>query len=425
GWSASPAIGAILQFEYWDGTAYHPFGLPFAVDASTKNITIARPPAQEATTTLIRLRLISAPSSATTFNGAAPVVYQETSGVPVARVRPFTFSNEQTYTAVLTPGFADFYRDGAYVGSSITASFEDHIPTQDTPQRFDTMLMFHPAVQTQKIMRDGADNKWTVTTAPFENIANVDLGGTYTNQVADVWMIILRFPESGAALVLSIDVNGETAVCATDWPINWTSFAAQIKTQIEATGSIAPGITVTPGTASATSQQIVITFTGDGNLGNVNSLSAQVVNTTDAAATVAHLTIGDPGGEPLISNTRGYAASAAFYQDRLVTGGFQGKKSAWLASVTGEYFDMNVKLTGPSGAVLANLDTDGAEQLQHIVRDNYLLFFTSDAEYFVSDRAIDRTKPPNIVNSSRYGSAPDLPVLANEGEIIFASRNKA
>ncbi|MGY3392932.1 hypothetical protein ACVWW6_005523 [Bradyrhizobium sp. USDA 3311] len=429
-WSASQALGAILQIEYASGASWVPFGAAFTLGTDSGTITMALPPGQKATTTQIRVRMVSAPPSATTFAATGIVVRNETANKPVGRIRPFTFSLDQTYVAVLQDSHVDLYRDGVYVGASMTNFTAGQLATLDTPQRLDTMLLFHHEQASQKILRDGADTKWVLSGVPFENIPNVDLGGTYTNQVADRWSMYVRFPggtsdySGGKNLSVNMTVNGETTnTIVTADPPDWGAFAASVKSAIEGTSSVDPGITVTYASSGANAMQFDITFVGGNNLGRVNTLAAQVVNTAEAAATTAHTQTGDPGGEPLISAGRGYAAAATFYQDRLVTGGFNAKRSAWLGSVTGEYFDLNVKLTGASGAVLANLDTDGAEQIHRIVRDIYLLFFTSDAEYFISDRAIDRTKPPNIVNSSRRGSAADLPVVVAD-QVIWASRDK-
>lgn len=433
GFASSVALGAIVQIEYFDGTNWLLLGAPFALDQTQRNITMAAPPRQPVHTTQVRVRMVSAPPDTTMFTLPGISVRVETTTPSDAVARPFTFALDQTYVAILTDRFVDFYRDGTWVGSSVMDFTESQIRTLDVPQRLDTMLMFNRDGVSQRILRDGSDTRWVLSNISFENVPLVDLGGTYTNQSADAWLLILRFPTTagdphlnGAGLSLSINVNGEDAVVGFPGGApDWTVISGLIKTAIEGTSSVSPGISVTPDAPQAGSQTIFIRFTGDGNLGNANALSAQVVNTADAAAVVAHSVIGDPGGEALFSASRGYAACGAFYQDRLVTGGFKAKRGAFLASVTGEYFDDNVKLQAASGAILANLDTDGAEQLQRIVSDTYLLLFTSDGEYFISDRVLDRTKPPNIVNSSRYGSSPDLPIVRNEGEIVWASRNKS
>jgi hypothetical protein len=432
GWAASQLLGAILQVEYFSGGNYLAFGAPFTLGVDAGTLAVALPPRQSVNTTAVRVRMVSAPPSSTSFTASALVVLTETATKANARARPFTFSLTQTYVAVMMDHVVDFYRDGVWVGASATGFAESQLATLDTPQRLDTMLLFQSSTKSQRILRDGADTKWLLSDIPFENIPLADLGGSYGNQLVDTWEMYIRYPSAdsdfvgGADVAVTLSVNGEnTAVVTGSHTPDWVAFAGNLKAAIEAVSTVGPGTTVTSTTSLVGSVKFTIQFTGATNLGKSNSLSAQVVNTADCAATMTHTQTGDPGGEDLFSVSRGYAACGNFYQDRLLTGGFNAKRSAWLASATGEYFDLNTKFTGASGAILANIDTDGAEQLQRIVRDKYLLLFTSDGEYFVADRTLDRTKPPTIVNSSRYGSAADLPVIANEGEIIFASHNKS
>jgi hypothetical protein len=429
GWSATPAAaGVVARVEYW-AAGWVPFAQPFSIGPTSGSITVALPPGQSVMTTNVRVTILALSVTATIAAQALEVKI-ERDNVGVARIRPFTFSLDQTYVAVLMDRHVDFYRDGVYVGASTMDGTEDQITTLDIQQRLDTMLMFHRDLVSQRILRDGSDTKWLLSDIPFDNIPQVDLGGNYNNQVADIWNLYIRFPggdsdySGGKNLSISLTVNGETTTpVQTAAPPDWTATSAADKAALEATSQVDTGITVTFASSGANAIALTVTFVGDGNLGKVNTLAAEVVNTAEAAATVAHTQVGDPGGEPLISNSAGYAQASVFYQDRLITGGFNSKRGAFLASITGEYFDLNTKVPAASGAVLANIDTDGAEQLQHIVRADYLLLFTSEGEYFISDRAIDRTKPPNVVDTGRRGSAADLPVVVAD-EIIWASRDK-
>ena len=430
GYKASQALAGIVQVEYTtNGSVFHLFGAAFKTGTSAIDLTVALPPRTSVSAIGIRVRMAIAPPSSTTFAITSLNAYAETAALPTARIEPFTFSLTQTYVAVLGAN-ADIYRDGSFVGAAAIGLTNDMLPLVQSQQRFDTMLLFHEDLKPVRMMRNGSDTEWPVDAVPFEQTPTVDLGGVYVNQVADIWKIYFSYPTSGtfsggAGLFLSIDVNGEeTAGIATGAVPNWTTFAADVKAALEALPSIEPGLTVTS-TASTGLTIIEIDFTGSGNLGTRNQLTAQVVNTAAAASTSTHSQLGIPGGEDLFGASAGYAACAAFYQDRLVTGGFKSKKGAWLASVTGDYFNNNINIVAATGAILVNLDTDGAEKLQHIVRTRFLTLFTSDAEYFISDRALDKTKSPTIVNSSRNGSAPGVRIIENEGSLIYCSRDAA
>lgn len=423
GWSANQTVADGLIVEWQDeGGNWIALAPAFNVGPGERSRIAAAPPADPVMTGALRLRLVSNPPAAITFTFGAVTAFRETGTLAVDRVRPFTFSDTQTYVLVFTAGIADVYRDGVFVGAVRHHFADGDIEHFVEQQRFDTMLLFRDGVQTQRIMRQGGDHEWDWSLVDFDNIPEVDLGGTYTN-VTDQWQIYLRWSGGPTDIILVVQVDGEdTAGIYHDG--NWTNFANAMKAAIEDLAAVAPGITVTPA-AGATSATMTVTFTGGVNEGASFVVTARVVNRTDAAATVAHTRIGKRGGEDLISETRGWPACGIFFQDRLAMGGFAAKKSAFLLSVTGEYFDLNTQLRNAAGAILHNLDTDGAERLQRFARGRHLLLFTSDAEYYVSDRAISRETPINVVECSRNGSAPTVPVLASENSLLYVAKKRS
>lgn len=428
---SSQRLVAILQVEWLDGGTWSPFGDPFLMGTTQADRRVALPPRSFVTTFSIRLRMVSAPPSSTTFTLSPLVAYAETSTLPNAKLRPFTFSLNQSYTVVLIEGHADFYRDTAFVGSAGNNLLESQLPGIDVVQRLDTMQLYHPDVRPVRIFRDGADNAWITDRVPAAHIPNVDLGGSYTNQVTDIWHVYLTFPSSGdhsngADLTVTLNVNGEqTPGINTGSPPDWSAFLTALQNAIIDLDSVEPGISVTSPGSTTTSREIHIVFSGSENNGGRNVVSAAVVNTTDGAATVNHQQTGKPGGEPLFSTSAGWPSCGNFYQDRLITGGFRSKKGALLASVTADYYNNSVDLVAVNGAILANIDTEGSETLQRIAISRHLVLFTSNAEYFISDRALSKATPPTIVNCSRNGSAPGIPICENEGSLYYMSRNNA
>jgi hypothetical protein len=431
GLSANVAIAGLCQVEYNDGAAWRSFGGAFSLTAGlVKTHTAALAPRLSVAAVGIRLRQTGAPASPATYTLASLDAYEEGDAATAVRLKSFTFSEDQSYVAVFTGDNADIFRDGVFVGAAASGFAEDKLALLNTVQRFDTMIAYHNDVATKRILRNGADDEWPVDDAPFENIPNADLGGVYSNATSDVWSLHLSYPTTGifangAELYFKITVDGveSAAILTGGAAVNWATVATAIENTLEAMPVVENGVSVAQGAVSGLTI-FTITFGGD-NVGRVFSISAAVTNTSAAAAQVNHNTIATPAGEPLISSTAGYPACAAFYQDRLVSGGFRSKLGAWLAGVTGEYFDWNTEIAAASGAILINLDTDGAERLHQIVRGTHLVLFTTDGEYFVSDRALSRTETPNLVNSSRIGAAEGVPVLESEGELIFVSQNAA
>ncbi|KIZ47394.1 MULTISPECIES: hypothetical protein [Rhodopseudomonas] len=426
-------IGQILQFERFDGTDWHAFGAAFSCDPTGADRVVAMPPRTTVQARAVRLRMISAPPATISFATTGCVASYETDALSAVKLRPFTFAIDQSYVSVYTNGVTDFYRGNNFSGMATTGIVQSQLALLDVQQRFDTVLAFHEDIIPRRIKRNGADNEWISDTIPLIAIPSVDLGGTYTNAVVDVWQIYLRFPKSteddfasGVGIYLSISVNGEeTSAAGLPTGPDWVSFVAALKAFIEALPSVEPGITLTEDHSVDGSATLNLSFTGAGNVGNRFAVTAQVVNTNSAAATTVHSVLGSPGGEPIISVGRGWPACANYYQERLILGGFKAKRGAWMASVSGEYFTFNTEQVAASGGILVNLDTDGAERIQHIARSRHLLFFTSDAEYFVADRALSRAVVPTVVNTSRNGSAPGIPIVDADGQLIYISRNNA
>lgn len=425
---ASQAVGNILQIEYELGDGWHAVGPTFGAGVDLQTRTSAFPPGTQATgCTGVRLRLTSAPPAGTTFEIASFAAYEETSTISEVRYEPFSFALDQTYVACFVLDVVDFWRDGVYVGTAFTTAGIGQVRRFDITQRLDTMLVFDLALQL-RIVRDGADNRWVTDAIPFAEIPQVDLGGTYTVTM-DQWSVFLDYPTTGpfaagVSLILAFSVDGvETRAITTGNPVNWTTVAADIAAALADLPAVGGDVDVTPFVTTGQTQ-FVITFNSLADAGLSFSLSARVINTTLASSVEAHDVIGDLGGEDLFGATAGYPRCAAFYQDRLIMGGFAAKPGALLASITSEYFTLNITLPTASGAILVNIDTDGSEAVQRLVRATHLVIFTSDAEYFVSDRVLARGQGPNIVESTRHGIVPGVPVVQSEGKLIYVGADK-
>src|SRR5690606_29475184 len=115
--TASQPLGAVMQFEIFTD-AWVPFGAPFSVETSGYVIrSAAAAPGAPVTAISVRLQLLSAPPSATDFGFSHEGfrASRESSAASFSRLKPFTFSNSQTYVAIFTNSQVDFYRDGVFV----------------------------------------------------------------------------------------------------------------------------------------------------------------------------------------------------------------------------------------------------------------------------------------------------------------------
>lgn len=100
-------------------------------------------------------------------------------GVYDVRLIPFAFNVDQTYCIALRSGAFDVYRgsDGAYLASVTGCPWNATQATQmNRAQSADTLLLFHPDMQPQRIQRGANETTWTRTAITFTNIPNYDFG---------------------------------------------------------------------------------------------------------------------------------------------------------------------------------------------------------------------------------------------------------
>lgn len=428
GLTASQNLQPCLALEVSpDGVTWTQLGPLIGAAPAARTRRRARAPGQPVTATRARLRLTVALTGATTFGLAGMVAFRESAASVVARDFGFSFSVDQSFTAALTAGHADIWEGDVFRGCVSLPYTAAQLPQLKREQRLNTMLLFHPDVAPQRIIRSAADGDWASDAAAFENIPLVDYGEAYGNVVNDVWLVTVRFDSNGPAnLLLELTVNGEAA-----YPVglpagpDYTTFINALKMALEATAAVAPGIAISLLAADSTVFILQVTFSGAGNTGQRFRLTAAVNNVTWAAATTSNVVFGDPGGEAIMSAGRGWPVTGTFYQDRLYLGGFRSEPGAALGSITGEYYDLNVKQENAAGALLFRLDTTGAERIEHLARARHLVLFTNAGEYYVSDRAIVRGTPPNIAQNSENGCAPLIAPVSSDGGLIYIGRSRS
>ena len=117
-------------------------------------------------------------------------------GLDGVRLIPFAFNTEQTYAfALVGGGFHVWTRDGAYQGFQSGAPWTAAQAAQmNFAQSADTLLLFHPDVQTQRIRRGASDSSWTRDALPYANLPTFDYGGPAPEPVISA---LRGWPECG------------------------------------------------------------------------------------------------------------------------------------------------------------------------------------------------------------------------------------
>lgn len=344
-----------------------------------------------------------------------------------------------SYVMIVSVGKVEIWRNDRVKRATLTiaAITADMVPHLCFWGEANTFGIFHPkinAVGGLRLFRNAADDTgWTVDAWPFEFVPEVDLGGTYT-KTNDVWDLYIRWSGSPPALTLNCTVDGiDTStvklyddvgvLCGpenldADWPRLATDLAAAISDLPGFSSGV--GVVYNSGDAASNYRPFTVTFSGALS-GAEYEFDAQVVNTTDASALVTHVEVGETEGEALVSLTRGGFAGMGMYQDRAIYYAPDARQAAIAMSETAEYFNLNIKAVKPSGARLEALRSETSQTIHHVLDNTYLLVFTDQAEWFASNRTVDRNEPMNFVCASEIGSKKNCRPVNIDGLVFFVS----
>lgn len=348
--------------------------------------------------------------------------------VPVVQVT-LTVSSALSYTLFVMAGQVEIWRQdlvkvATVAMPQITAEI---LPGLEFYGEANTVGFFHPAIWNGlRLLRNPADDsQWTLSAWPYGFIPDVDLGGVYA-KTPDVWEIYFRWAEGVLDLVISLTVDGSTTPSAGMFGNpdtgNWAAFAGRVQDAITSINGFESGVTVAFGGKDGRYAWLVVTFGGP-LAGSEYDFNASVVNTSEVSALTAHVSVGETAGEPLISAARGGFSGMTNFQDRSIYIAPWSKPAAIAMSRIGEYFDLNIKSQSDNAARLEALRTEISETVLYVVDATYLVAFTDRAEYFASNRTIERGKPLNWVKASEIGTKKGCKPVVLGGMIYFVSKD--
>jgi hypothetical protein len=431
---ASVASPQIVQLQYADGVNWVNWGQPFDVGLNARVRRFAVAPHDGLPLVYaVRMQMNYAPAAPIAFSVSAFNVYRDSGALQTAaRLFPFTVSHTDAYMAIVSPASIDIFKAYTFVGSTVPAHTEAQLPDVKRTQRLETMLLWHKDVPTQRLVRQRAESEWSIEPVPWTNVADVDYGLSYA-KTNDIWHVVMQ-GDSLLSSQIMLSVNAEDTVSVGIYDAgggapDLARFITDMTAALIALAQVEPGIALAiigSATTAGLPQYLTfqITFSGEGNSGDRFAVSGRATVGT-MGVTCSHVVFGDAGGEPIQSASRGYPQCGVFHEDRLWEGAFRSKPGAMLASVTGEYFDQNIELQSAEGAILLNIDQDGADEIQHMVNSRFLTIFTSSGEYYISTRPISRNQPVNIVSSSRYGSTRNITPAESEGSLLYVGQSRA
>jgi len=342
------------------------------------------------------------------------------------RLFDFTASDGSVFELVLSTGKVHIVDEAGAQTEVVLPYGAADLSGLSVVQQLDTAVFLHQDHAPRRLIYDGSG--WQTDLLPLSNIPLHDYGATYTNGTAAVWELeFIGFGKNttpgitDTAFVLTVS-NQDTisltpAGSSAGTNIDEASLASAIEAAILALPGVKPGISV----AAAGDNLVRITFSGAGNLGDGWAVSGRVINDADTAITARKVTVGVEPGEEIISEARGWPSCGAFYLQRLLLGGLKGLPNNILVSTIGDYFNFDTRLDQADGAFVLPMNSAGGEAIKAIVPARNLLIFTNRAEYWLADRELSKTKPPELAEGARNGVKGGVPVVESEGAAVFAN----
>lgn len=349
-----------------------------------------------------------------------------------------------SYMLIFTPGQCEIYNCNTFVKVATKTNVKftaERLPELEFYAEANTVGIFHEDIENGiRLFRNAEDETdWSMGIWPYESVPTADLGEDDYEKTSDQWMISIRFSEQTTRLAVACRVDGEETegVDLVDnggariKPKNAgngdiTRLADNIELALRALPSLNDDVNVTYLKGDSTDDFWVLKVNFQGSLAGVEyDFDADVPNTAQASALVSHTQIGKTEFEPLISTERGGYGGMTLYQERAFMWAAKARKNALNASRIGEYFDLDANKIGDNAPILTAIRSDSGEQIFAVAEDTFLVIFTNEAEYFVTNRTIKQSEPLNIVEVSRYGTKKGVKPQKFDGKTWFITRDGA
>lgn len=287
----------------------------------------------------------------------------ETTSSAEARLIPFAFNDEQTYLLVFTNGEMKVYKSGnntvqATVSSSpISSLTTDIVKEMNFTQSADTLILVHKDIQPIKITRT-SDTAWTATTQTISNIPAHAFGSLSTSNPAGS---VQPDVKTGQVVLTGTGTSFDSTYL--NQYINMPKGGRIYVTAVNSTTEIEGNIVV------------------------------ELAATTSVATGSWEL---ETGYEDVISATRGWARSVAFYKGRLVFGGLKERPQTILMSKVGEFFDFDLGSALDDEAIDITIDDDRVNIIHNLLPGRSLQIFTTGGEFTIRSEINDALTPSTV-----------------------------
>lgn len=412
GLSATGAGGANAIFvQYWDGAAWHDLGgrLKLTTGAQTRRFASGAPGHAGHSATKIRLC-----ADAGKMTGSVELdrvaVWSESADPSDGLLWHYSPERDMACQLVLTDRNIDVFERGIWKAAVAIPATEAIIREIKPEAKLDTILAFHQDMYPQRLYRLGTSTEWACDEAPFKDVPLVDYGETYNNVVDEVQEIAFYNVANGDKFDLTLE--GQTTAAIT---YNTTTISTDIANAISALPNVSSGITV----VAIHAQLITVTFTGDGNSGINWGVMAASTLEGDGYVRVRTTIQGDSGGEKVFSQERGYPAVGRFWQQRLLMAGLKSQPNGLLASVLGDPFSLNTKLSSGIAALSYELDAPENNEIRDIMAAQTLVFLGSQQAAFLKSTGLSADEAPSFGQTDAPGMKGSVPAVTSGNAIYY------
>ena len=308
----------------------------------------------------------------------AGLAYVDTIGSG-GRLVAFEFNTAQTFLMVLSDKTLTVYRNGIK-DAELSAPWQaDQIDQIVWTQSADTLLLVHPDMPPRKVVRQ-ADGSWAIKQWTFFTKDNV------------IFQPHFKFADSGLSLTPS-GTSGTVTLTASDDVFSPEHIGVRLRVQ---------------------EKEVEIVDFDSPTVVTVNVIQ----DLPDTSATI-------DWSEAAFSPARGYPATVAFHQDRLVLGGSRDLPNRLWLSKTGDLFNFDLGEGLDDEAIEFAVLSDEVNAIRGVFSASDLQIFTSGAEWIVTGDPLTPTTV-QINRQTRIGSVVDryIPPINVDGATLFVARNK-
>lgn len=314
-------------------------------------------------------------------------VFVEESTLSNIKQIPFEFSVTDSYMLVITDKNIAVYKNKVHQADVRANRLTNAVITSlDYTQSADTAIIVQEDTYPQKLIRQGADDRWLINDISFDHIPKYDFDPIIATPAGTL-------TPSGTEGVITLTASAGTPFST-----------ASIGQYLQGRGGRARVIEYISATQVRAITEIPFYST-----------------TAIPNGEWEYLT----GFEDVWSSTRGYPKTVTFHRGRLWFGGSKSRPQTLWGSKVNLFFDFDLGSLFDDEAIDATLDTDQINTIVNLKSSNgNLLIFTTANEFAVISSSTSGITPQNFypVAVSQYGSEPNLPVGVIDNQNVFVQR---